>query len=239
MAIVTQDIRISCQNSVIKGSGAKSNEGHPWRNWKITLVAMDGEKEVKGKLSVILDHVEYILHPTFEEPRRVKKEEPYILQEKGWGEFDMRVVLYFTENITDPQVLLFDLNFALSNYSITHTVKFPNASPELIELLSREPLPRKGGKKPMSTVQPPPPLQVSQSLPPNTSHSSTSPTKAKKSSSERTSKKKPVTDSPQTSKVASKKAKSSDTKRKSSLDSKPVAISQSNHHPSTANFVYT
>ncbi|RCI05487.1 hypothetical protein CU098_009485 [Rhizopus stolonifer] len=113
---------------------------------------MDGDKEVKGKLSVILDHVEYILHPTFEDPRRVKKEEPYVLQEKGWGEFDMRVVLYFAENITDPQVLLFDLNFAMTQYSITHTVKFPNASPELIELLAREPLPRKGGKKPMSTV---------------------------------------------------------------------------------------
>lgn len=51
---------------------AKSNDGHPWRTWKITLVAMEGEKEVKGKLSVILDHVCYILHPTFEEPRRGK-----------------------------------------------------------------------------------------------------------------------------------------------------------------------
>ncbi|KAI8637779.1 yeats family-domain-containing protein [Parasitella parasitica] len=161
MAVVTQDIKISCHNSVIKGIGAKSNEGHPWRNWKITLVAMDGEREVKGKLSMILDHVEYILHPTFEDPRRVKTEEPYILQEKGWGEFDMRVVLYFTDNITDPQVLLFDLNFALSNYSITHSIEFPNASPELVKLLSRGPSsastsmsaslasgPRKGGKKP-------------------------------------------------------------------------------------------
>ncbi|CAO0793772.1 unnamed protein product [Mucor circinelloides] len=165
MAVVTQDIKISCHNSVIKGHGAKSNDGHPWRNWKITLVAMDGEREVKGKLAMILDHVEYILHPTFEEPRRVKKEEPYVLQEKGWGEFDMRVVLYFTDNITDPQVLLFDLNFALATYSITHTVEFPNASPELVKLLSRDPssassstsvsvssAPRKGGKKPASST---------------------------------------------------------------------------------------
>lgn len=59
-----------CHNSVIKGIGAKSSEGHPWRKWKISLVAMDGEKEVKGKLSMILDHVCYILHPTFEDPRR-------------------------------------------------------------------------------------------------------------------------------------------------------------------------
>lgn len=77
----------------------------------------------------------------------------------------MRVVLYFTDNITDPQVLLFDLNFALTNYSITHTVEFPNASPELIKLLSKEPssassaalalessTPRKEGKKPASST---------------------------------------------------------------------------------------
>ncbi|KAI9483065.1 MAG: yeats family-domain-containing protein [Benjaminiella poitrasii] len=136
MAVTTQDIKISCHNSIIKGPGAKSNDGHPWRNWKITLVAMDGEEEIKGKLSIILDHVEYILHPTFQDPIRVKEEEPYMLQEKGWGEFDMRIVLYFRENITDPQVLLFDLNFAMSNYTVTHTIEFPNASPELIRLIT-------------------------------------------------------------------------------------------------------
>ncbi|KAI7908048.1 yeats family-domain-containing protein [Cokeromyces recurvatus] len=136
MTLTTQDIKISCHNSIIKGPGAKSNDGHPWRNWKITLVAMDGEEEVKGKLSIILDHVEYILHPTFKDPIRAKEEEPYLLQEKGWGEFDMRIVLYFADHITDPQVLLFDLNFAMSNYSVIHTIEFPNASPELIKLLS-------------------------------------------------------------------------------------------------------
>ncbi|KAF1807240.1 yeats family-domain-containing protein [Mucor lusitanicus] len=204
MAVVTQDIKISCHNSVIKGHGAKSNDGHPWRNWKITLVAMDGEREVKGKLSMILDHVEYILHPTFEEPRRVKKEEPYVLQEKGWGEFDMRVVLYFTDNITDPQVLLFDLNFALASYSITHSVEFPNASPELVKLLSRDPssapasaatsaasTPRKGGKKPA----------------PSTSSSDSS----------RQAKKKPISSSPhsKTAKKAKPEAKSTTLSKKS------------------------
>lgn len=69
-SLITQDIKITCENNIIKGPGAKSVDGHPWRNWKITLIAMDDGKEVKGKLSTILDHVEYILHPTFEEPRR-------------------------------------------------------------------------------------------------------------------------------------------------------------------------
>jgi transcription initiation factor IIF auxiliary subunit len=53
----------------MKGS-AKASEGHPWRNWKIRVVAVDNNREKKGKLSYLLDHVEYMLHPTFENPRR-------------------------------------------------------------------------------------------------------------------------------------------------------------------------
>lgn len=64
----------------------------------------------------------------------------------------MRIVLYFTDNLTDPRVITFDLNFAQSNYSITHKLEFPNASPELIRLLAKDPSTnaRKGGKKPIS-----------------------------------------------------------------------------------------
>jgi hypothetical protein len=118
-----------------------------------------------------------------------KKEEPYILQEKGWGEFDMRVVLYFTDNVTDPQVLLFDLNFALSNYSKTHTVEFPNASPELLKLLAMTP--RKGGKKPMSSGP--------------TSKPDKEPKASSISNSKQVAKKKPISSSPNAK--ASKKSK--------------------------------
>lgn len=69
---VYQDFKISSQNSVIKGANAKNSNGHPWRDWQVSLVAVDNGKEVKGKSSLILDHVEYILHPTFENPRRGK-----------------------------------------------------------------------------------------------------------------------------------------------------------------------
>ena len=69
---LTQDIKITCQNSIIKGAGAQTFDGHPLRNWKIKLVAVDNGKEKKGRLSELLDHVEYILHPTFTDPRRGK-----------------------------------------------------------------------------------------------------------------------------------------------------------------------
>ncbi|KAF7725822.1 hypothetical protein EC973_009245 [Apophysomyces ossiformis] len=139
MTEVSQEIKITCQNSIIKGAAAKAIDGgHPWRNWKIKLVAVDGQRERKGKLSALLDHVEYFLHPTFENPHRVFAKEPFTLQEKGWGEFDMRIVLYFTNNLANPEVISFDLNFSQSNYSVVHKVVFENPSPELITLLATD-----------------------------------------------------------------------------------------------------
>ncbi|KAI8141674.1 yeats family-domain-containing protein [Fennellomyces sp. T-0311] len=144
---ITQDIKITCQNSIIKGAGAEMIEGHPLRNWKIKLVAVEGNKEKKGRLTELLDHVEYILHPTFKDPRRAVSKEPYLLQEKGWGEFDMRIVLYFANNIANTEVLLFDLNFVQTHYSAVKTVVFQNPSAELINILSREPAPLPPAKK--------------------------------------------------------------------------------------------
>jgi transcription initiation factor IIF auxiliary subunit len=75
------------------------------------------------------------------------------LQEKGWGEFDMRVVLYFTNNLVDPQVLLFDLNFAQSNYSTVKKVEFPDAPPEFAALLQKTlPPPRLSKRKGESDI---------------------------------------------------------------------------------------
>lgn len=133
----TQDIKIICQNSIIKGS-IKASAGHPWRNWKIKVVAVDNNHERRGKLNYLLDHVEYMLHPTFDNPRRVFMKEPYLLQEKGWGEFDMRVVLFFANNLAEPENIFFDLHFRETTYTIMHKVHFHNPSPELIKLLSIE-----------------------------------------------------------------------------------------------------
>ncbi|KAG0173981.1 hypothetical protein DFQ28_001245 [Apophysomyces sp. BC1034] len=61
-----------------------------------------------------------------------------MLQEKGWGEFDMRIALYFTNNLANPEVVSFDLNFSQASYSVTHKVVFENPSPELIMLLATD-----------------------------------------------------------------------------------------------------
>ncbi|KAI9281815.1 yeats family-domain-containing protein [Sporodiniella umbellata] len=132
---LSQEIKIICQNNIIKG---KAIEGHPWRNWKIKVVAVDNFRERKGKLSYLLDRVEYVLHPTFENPVRAAYKEPYVLQEKGWGEFDMRVVLYFKNEWAEPENIYFDLHFREPTYTILHKVKFFQPSLPFIRLITHE-----------------------------------------------------------------------------------------------------
>ncbi|KAI9475666.1 MAG: yeats family-domain-containing protein [Benjaminiella poitrasii] len=134
------DIKVTCQNHIMK-TASKATEGHPWRSWRIRLVAIENNRERKGRLSQLLDHVEYLLHPTFENPRRVAMKEPYSLQEKGWGEFDLRIILYFKNNLgVEPENILFDLNFREFSYSFTHTTYFQHPSADLIRALT-QPLP--------------------------------------------------------------------------------------------------
>jgi transcription initiation factor IIF auxiliary subunit len=64
-----QQVKISCESSWTSQQDA---DGNTLRSWKVTLVAVDEDKEVPGKLQAMLDHVEYILHPTFLNPRRGK-----------------------------------------------------------------------------------------------------------------------------------------------------------------------
>lgn len=108
----------------------------------------------------------------------------------------MRIVLYFTDNLTDPKVLTFDLNFAQSNYSKTHKVEFPNASPELIKLLARDPSmntssSRKGGQSISSSKSKSKSNTDHNSNDTNSSTSSTS-----SSNSRQTAKKKPASSAP-------------------------------------------
>lgn len=65
------------------------------------------------------------------------KEEPYLLEEKGWGEFDMRIVLYFIDGLANTEVVLFDLHFMIPTYSLVHTIHFAQPCSELMSILGR------------------------------------------------------------------------------------------------------
>ncbi|KAM3581784.1 transcription factor TFIIF complex subunit Tfg3 [Umbelopsis sp. WA50703] len=87
-------------------------------------------------LSTIIDHVEYILHESFENPRIVRAKEPFMLQEKGWGAFDLRIIFHFIDNMVAPQLVWFDLNFAQESYFKVETLTFENPPDEFLELLN-------------------------------------------------------------------------------------------------------
>jgi hypothetical protein len=52
----------------------------------------------------------------------VRTMEPYTLQEKGWGAFDLRIIFHFVDNLIAPQLMWFDLNFAQEAYSVIETL---------------------------------------------------------------------------------------------------------------------
>lgn len=43
-------------------------------------------------------------------------EEPYLLKQDGWGEFDLGIVFHFKSKDTPPQTIMFDLNFSKPTY---------------------------------------------------------------------------------------------------------------------------
>ena len=49
-------------------------------------------------------------------------EYPFELQERGWGEFDMKIMLYFADKSPTPFVLDHDLNFQMQHYEVSHTL---------------------------------------------------------------------------------------------------------------------
>jgi transcription initiation factor IIF auxiliary subunit len=50
------------------------------------------------------------------------KDEPYLLKEDGWGEFDLRIILHFLDDFAPREIIVFDLNFREPKYSKSHMV---------------------------------------------------------------------------------------------------------------------
>ncbi|QIW95678.1 hypothetical protein AMS68_001196 [Peltaster fructicola] len=111
-------------------------EGFPMRSWDISvyLVGPDGEDITAS----CYEKCTYVLHESFG-PKRMRqtfKSPPFKITEKGWGEFDMNIVL---TPVGAPkgadQTLQHDLNFQQERYESTHVVTFRNPKPDLLAAL--------------------------------------------------------------------------------------------------------
>lgn len=106
------------------------------RSWDISiyLVGPDGD-DIPASC---YEKATYVLHESFG-PKRMRqtfKQLPFKILEKGWGEFDMNIVL---TPVGAPkggdQTIQHDLNFQQERYESTHVVTFRNPKPDLLAAL--------------------------------------------------------------------------------------------------------
>lgn len=126
------------------------------RKWSIEIVLVGPNGQ--DLPATVFDKVTYKLHPTFQDPVRTFKEPPFRIEEKGWGEFDLTIVLHFQDRAGE-QTILHDLHFRSNRYEVLHTVNFPTNKPGLLKLLQESgpvpPIKSAGHSKTTSSVDSP------------------------------------------------------------------------------------
>lgn len=132
METVKRTIRITTKQSILEDL-PPAQEGFPMRKWSIEVHALgpDGSELP----AVMFDKATYKLHPTFVNPTRVVKTPPFLIEEQGWGEFDLSVTLHTVGG--GDHVLAHDLNFSKNVYIVDHEITFPTTRPALLSLLAQ------------------------------------------------------------------------------------------------------
>ncbi|ONH69374.1 Transcription initiation factor TFIID subunit 14 [Cyberlindnera fabianii] len=109
-------------------------EGFPIREWSIELQLLD--ENGTPVPATIFDKVTFHLHPTFENPTRVLKKQPFRLQEEGWGGFEIPITITLIDKAGERKIV-HDLNFLEDTYSVDHDISCPlNKSEKLRKLLA-------------------------------------------------------------------------------------------------------
>ncbi|CAG8488380.1 2905_t:CDS:2 [Ambispora gerdemannii] len=128
--IIEKEIKVCTDQDVLKN--ARMEEGYLVRSWKVSLFAVDDLGQ-KSQINFV-EKVEYHLHHTFANPIRIFKKPPFTLSEKGWGEFDMQIVLHFTDKSVPPKTLEHDLNFKHNHYEVPHMLNLLFPESQQLEL---------------------------------------------------------------------------------------------------------
>lgn len=81
--------------------GKKATEYHSHK-WTLYVRSVNGED-----MTHLLSKVVFQLHPSFDNPMREYTHPPYELTETGWGEFEIAVLLHFTDDAFEEPVELY------------------------------------------------------------------------------------------------------------------------------------
>ncbi|VEU20739.1 DEKNAAC101628 [Brettanomyces naardenensis] len=149
MVEVKRTVRITTTQHVLSDI-APVQEGFPMRGWSIEICLVDDKgSEVPATL---FDKVTYHLHPTFVNPVRSFKKPPFRIEEKGWGGFDIPIVLTLVDKGGDKK-LNHDLNFMKEKYVVDQVISINTTKPQLLkELLNSGPVPNFNAEGETSTV---------------------------------------------------------------------------------------
>lgn len=78
----------------------------------------------------VLSDCTYHLHPTFENPVRKFFSPPFVLEEEGWGQFEIKIVCNFLSGV-GKITIKHPLQFEDNAYAMDYLVQVPYHTPEL------------------------------------------------------------------------------------------------------------
>ncbi|KAJ2849473.1 transcription factor TFIIF complex subunit Tfg3 [Coemansia brasiliensis] len=106
------------------------------RRWSCALVEGRPRSSNAAQLPYV-KKVEFILHETFKNPHRVIHHPPFKVEEEGWGEFDLVVIVHFI-NCQEPYRITHDLNFHVGEYyENKYPFIVPNPSAAFLALFNK------------------------------------------------------------------------------------------------------
>ncbi|KAI9228829.1 MAG: hypothetical protein DHS80DRAFT_30449 [Piptocephalis tieghemiana] len=103
-------------HSTILASRKPVAEGAPWRSWCISLTSAGPSAPETGLPGV--REVRYLLHGSFDDPVRRLTEEPWDIEEVGWGGFDIPITLMWNDPRREDWSFVHRLSFDKSQYTV-------------------------------------------------------------------------------------------------------------------------
>ncbi|KAI9803458.1 MAG: hypothetical protein M1826_004959 [Phylliscum demangeonii] len=131
MVEVKRTVKLVTEQRIITSKPPVS-DGYPIRAWNISIYMLDEHGQEKP--ASVFEKAVYKLHPTFPKPVHTFKTPPFQIQEEGWGEFDMEIVLTAVEK-GGEYVIQHDLNFQKEVYESTHVLTFRNPKGAFLQAL--------------------------------------------------------------------------------------------------------
>lgn len=126
----TITLRVKTQNVTLVEP--KNEEELPLRRWQVELNLLDKNDNEIGL--DIIQKCKFYLHPSFSNHVRLIKTPPYIVQETGWGEFDIKITGTFKHSSGSFKIT-HDLLFENEAYVVDYSVSIVNCSKDLVRML--------------------------------------------------------------------------------------------------------